>query len=139
MKFNFLSLKTKAVKAFPAALRKKLPKDVGIVEVTSQESRKLNRIYRNKDRATNVLSFAYGPDYGELLICLPVIRREAKEQGHAFDYQVTWMIVHGIIHLAGLHHEKSRAAEQRVERLEKEILADFFPHRGYFRITNQGL
>ena len=64
--------------------------------------------------------------YGEIIVCPAVIRREAKAQKHSFDYQMTWMILHGMIHLAGVHHERSQLTTERVEILEKNILQRFF-------------
>lgn len=124
-----IATKQKIVNALSVPLKKKLPKDISIIEISSKESRKLNREYRNKDYPTNVLSFRYGAEYGEILACLPVIKREAKEQGNSFDYQVTWMIVHGMIHLAGLHHESSAATARRTERIEQRVLNHFFPRK----------
>ena len=86
----------------------------------------LNRVYLKKGKLANVLSFRYGLDYGEILVCPEVIRREAKEQGNTYKYQMTWMILHGILHLAELHHEESKRVAQRVEALEKRVLHKLF-------------
>lgn len=90
--------------------------------VSEKESARLNRAYRAKRTPANVLSFLYGKGYGEIIVCSSVIRREARAQKHSYKYQLAWMIVHGMIHLSGLHHEKSRMTAERVERLEKQIL-----------------
>jgi len=113
-------------KLFPAPLKKKLPHDIKIVEVSVKTSQKLNTIYRNKFRATNVLSFRYDSQYGEILICPEVIRREAKEQGNSYEYQMTWYSVHAMIHLAGIHHERSKSAAKKAESLEYRILKQLF-------------
>ena len=102
----------------PQSVRKNISREVRVVEIDKNESRKLNRIYRNRNKPTNVLSFRYSPDYGEILICPGVIRQEAKAAGNTYKFQMTWMILHGMIHLAGLHHEKSRRLTNNVERLE---------------------
>jgi probable rRNA maturation factor len=94
--------------------------------VPEKESASLNRAYRGKNKPANVLSFRYGKEYGEIIVCPAVIRREAQEQKRAFQYQMTWMILHGMIHLSGLHHEASAAAAKRVERLEQSILGILF-------------
>lgn len=109
-------------KLIPASLREKLPKEIGIVEIGTGESRRLNKIYREKDKPTNVLSFFYGKEYGEILVCPFVVKKEAKIQKNEYQYQMTWMILHGMLHLAGLHHEKSQALAERVLRIESKIL-----------------
>lgn len=116
-----LSYYKKIVKYLPSSLRKKLPKEIAVVTMKEAESRRLNRIYRKKDKSTNVLSFRYDDTYAEILICPSVIRREAKKQGNTFDYQMTWMVVHGMLHIAGIHHEHSLAAVKRVEDFEKKF------------------
>ncbi|MEK7560992.1 MAG: rRNA maturation RNase YbeY [Patescibacteria group bacterium] len=108
--------------AFPRFLRKRLPTTVVVVCLNARESEKINLLYRGKKSATNVLSFRYGPDYGEVLVCPAVIRDEARRDGQAFSYRMTWMVVHGMLHLAGVHHEKSPKMAQRFERVEKGIL-----------------
>ena len=91
-------------------------------EVSERESRKFNQKYRGKNKPANVLSFCYSKDYGEILVCPSVIRKEAKKQKNSYAYQMTWMILHGMLHLGGLHHEKSSALAKKAERIEKEIL-----------------
>ena len=124
-----LSFSKEIVKNLPLAIQKWLPKEIGIIEVSAQESLKLNRIYRGKKKPTNVLSFRYGQEYGEIIICPAVIRREAKEQGNSQAFQMTWMIVHGMLHLAGMHHEKSARMAEKVERIEQGVLAVFLEKR----------
>ena len=114
------------VKYLPQAIRKGLPADIGIAEVSEKESRRLNLIYRDKNKSANVLSFFYSKEYGEIIVCPAVMRREAKEQKHSYEYQFAWMIVHGMIHLSGLHHEKSGAVATRVLTLEKAVLSKIY-------------
>ena len=116
----------KIVKIFSATLKKELPADISVVEVSEEESRRLNRAYRGMDKPANVLSFLYGKEYGEIIVCPSLIRREAKAQKNSYEYQMTWMILHGMIHLSGLHHEKSGNMAQRVGRLEDHILEKIF-------------
>ena len=118
-----LSFSKRIVKDLPQTVRKRLPAEILVVSVAEKESQRINRQYRNKDKAANVLSFRYSDAYGEILVCPAVIRREARAQGHTFHYQMTWYILHGMIHLAGMHHEQSRAAAEKVHRLEQRILA----------------
>jgi len=101
--------------------------------VGAAEGRALNRAYRDRDYATNVLSFGYGGGTrgqvltGDLVLCAPVLRREARAQGKALAAHVAHLTVHGALHLQGHDHEKPRAAA-RMETLEKKILAQLgFP------------
>lgn len=109
--------------------------DLAIRIVDAKEGRALNRHYRGKDYATNVLSFpaevAEGvklpkgvrmPLLGDLVICAPVVAREAKEQGKALNDHYAHLTVHGTLHLLGWDHEDAREAEC-MEKLEREILA----------------
>ena len=96
--------------------------------VGSVEGRKLNRSYRGRDYATNVLSFAYeygGQDgglTGDIVLCAPVLRREARAQGKPLAAHVAHLAVHGALHLQGHDHQSARAAA-RMEAREKKILA----------------
>lgn len=110
---------------FPSSLRKKLPQRIGAVEITAAKSRALNRRYRGKDRATNVLTFVYDPRYAEILVCPAVIRKEAKRAGQDYHVQLTAMMVHGMLHSGGVHHERSRSLAKRSEAIEQRIVADF--------------
>lgn len=110
------------VKNLLQAVRDKLPAQIAIVPVSAKESLALNRRYRNKRAPANVLSFFYSPEYGEIIVCPALIRVEAKTQGHSFQYQMTWMIIHGMLHLAGIHHEASTRAERRFECIEQRVL-----------------
>ncbi|PMS21172.1 rRNA maturation RNase YbeY [Trinickia dabaoshanensis] len=95
--------------------------------VDADEGRVLNRTYRGKDYATNVLTFAYAeseddPVSGDLVLCCPVIEREAAEQGKPLVAHYAHMIVHGTLHAQGYDHEDDDEA-QEMEALETQILA----------------
>ncbi|KAA2284818.1 rRNA maturation RNase YbeY [Arenimonas fontis] len=103
--------------------------DLAIRLVDEKEGRALNRHYRNKDYATNVLSFPAElpegvnlPLLGDLVICAPVVAREAAEQGKPLAAHYAHLTVHGVLHLLGLDHEDEREAEA-MEQIEREILA----------------
>jgi probable rRNA maturation factor len=95
--------------------------------VAEAEGRRLNREFRGKDYATNVLSFPYGEGgsglEGDIVICAPVVAREAREQGKGADAHHAHLLVHGLLHLQGYDHEKSAAEARRMERRERSILA----------------
>jgi probable rRNA maturation factor len=95
--------------------------------VAAEEGRALNRGYRNKDYATNVLSFIYEtrPVVGDLVICTTVVQREAKEQGKPFKAHLAHMVVHGMLHLQGYDHETGARDAARMEAREREVLARF--------------
>lgn len=65
------------VKYFPKYIKKRLPKQVAVIDISAKESWHLNKLYCKKNKPTNVLSFRYGPDYGEILLCPEVIKKEA--------------------------------------------------------------
>src|SRR3546814_1131457 len=103
--------------------------------VDAREGRALNRHYRGRDYATNVLSFpadvAAGiklpngvkmPLLGDLVLCAPVVAREAREQGKRLNDHYAHLTVHGALHLLGWNHEDAREADC-MEALEREILA----------------
>jgi probable rRNA maturation factor len=97
--------------------------------VDEPESRRLNRDFRGKDRPTNVLSFPFEtppgiPEehLGDLVICAPVVLREAREQQKQPEAHWAHMVVHGVLHLQGFDHQNSGEAEE-MESLERHILA----------------
>ena len=93
--------------------------------VDAEESRALNSNYRGKDYATNVLSFPYAPPpglAGDLVVCVPVVLREAQEGRRDPQAHFAHLIVHGMLHLQGYGHEQDREAEI-MEQKEREILA----------------
>ncbi len=107
---------------FPAGLRARLPGMIRVIPVSSARSQVLNRVYRGRSKAANVLSFRYGKEYGEIIICPEVIRREARRAGRDMRFQTARMVLHGMIHLSGLHHEESQGADERTLRLEARLL-----------------
>lgn len=106
-------------------------RDAGAVTlriVGLRESHRLNLQYRGKDKPTNVLSFRSEavpgePQLGDLVICAPVVSREAREQGKALLSHWAHMVVHGCLHLRGHDHE-NEAEARRMETREIRILKD---------------
>ena len=93
--------------------------------VGAREARALNRRYRRRDYAANVLTFAYSerrPLEGDIAICAPVVAREARARGVSRDAHYAHLTVHGVLHLQGHDHQR-RAEAGRMERLEARILA----------------
>ena len=109
------------------------PFTLSIRIVDEAEAQRFNRDYRNKDYATNVLSFpAELPEglpaeitqsqIGDLLICAPVVAHEAKEQRRPETDHWAHLTIHGVLHLLGYDHEQADEADV-MESLETEILA----------------
>ena len=96
--------------------------------VDEDETRMLNSRYRGKDRPTNVLSFPCEPPpgvqsdhLGDLVICAPVVVREARMQGKPVEHHWAHMVIHGVLHLRGYDHIDDAEAEV-MESLERDIL-----------------
>ena len=93
--------------------------------VNTAEGKKLNTSFRNKDYATNVLTFPYEHSKNvvsaDIILCMPVIQKEAKEQNKLLKSHLAHLIVHGCLHAQGLNHEKKKEAE-KMEALEVKIL-----------------
>ncbi|HEX5803968.1 MAG TPA: rRNA maturation RNase YbeY [Azospira sp.] len=99
---------------------------VTIRYVDADEGRALNRDYRGKDYATNVLSFVYEQEpltVGDLVVCASVVGREAREQGKPDEAHHAHLIVHGMLHLQGYDHETGPEDARIMEAREREILA----------------
>lgn len=101
--------------------------ELGISVVGSAESRALNLQYRGKPAPTNVLSFpmtigARNPVIGDIVVCAPVVAREAREQGKALRAHWAHMVIHGTLHLLGFDHERPADA-RRMEGRERKLLA----------------
>ena len=109
---------------------------VTVAAVGDAKMKTLNRRYRGKNKVTDILSFGYTPPFplarsparplarsplGDLIICLPQVRRQAKKIGRAFQDEMALMVVHGVLHLLGYDHE-SLADERRMFGLQHEIL-----------------
>ena len=92
--------------------------------VGEAEARSLNAEYRGKRYATDVLTFIYSarPLEGDIVICAPVVAREARERGKSSRAHHAHLLVHGLLHLQGFDHEEEREAA-RMEARERRILA----------------
>ena len=111
-----------------AAYLKTAPAIASMRVTTAEEIQQLNKQYRDKDKATNVLSFPMqSPDevgvclLGDIALCAAVINREAKQQSKAEKAHWAHMVVHGMLHLQGFDHISNDQAEE-MEQLEIKIL-----------------
>ena len=113
-----------------------LPAEITVRIVDAEEGQALNRDYRRKDYATNVLTFDYTPApvvAADLVLCAPVVAREAREQGKTLRAHYAHLLVHGTLHAQGWDHETSAADARAMEAHEVQILAGLGlpnPYRG---------
>ena len=94
--------------------------------VGAEEGQTLNRDYRQKDYATNVLTFDYTREpvvTADLVLCAPVVEREAKENGKTLQAHYAHLLVHGTLHAQGYDHETGEQDAQTMEALEVKLLA----------------
>ena len=107
------------------------PAELTIRFVDAEEGRTLNRDYREKDYATNVLTFAYNegealdddePTRADIILCTDVLEKEAQEQQKSVEEHTAHLIVHGVLHAQGYDHMDDEEATE-MEGLETEILA----------------
>ena len=95
--------------------------------VDEDEGRQLNRDYRQKDYATNVLTFDYAQEpmvLADLVLCAPVVAREALEQNKTLEEHYAHLLVHGALHAQGWDHETSAQDAREMEAYETAILAE---------------
>ena len=102
-----------------------LPAEITVRIVDAQEGQALNRDYRQKDGATNVLTFDYTMEpvvTADLVLCAPVVAQEAKEQGKTLEAHYAHLIVHGTLHAQGWDHDLEEDA-QVMEMRETDLMA----------------
>jgi probable rRNA maturation factor len=100
------------------------PAEIAVRVVGEEEGLALNAQYRGQRHATNVLTFAYASEpllTADLVLCAPVVEREARAQGVPLVAHYAHLVVHGTLHAQGLDHERAAEAE-RMEAREREIL-----------------
>jgi len=117
------------IERWAAAAAGDLDAELTLRIVDAEEGAALNESYRHGAGATNVLSFPFEapeatdpPLLGDVVICAPVVAREAGEQGKAVEAHWAHLVVHGVLHLLGHAHEQPAEAE-RMEALERRVLA----------------
>ena len=100
--------------------------EITVRVVNASEGRQLNREYRGKDYATNVLTFDYAQApvvSADLVLCAPVVAREARENGKTLQAHYAHLLVHGSLHAQGWDHETSEQTALEMEARETGILA----------------
>ncbi|RBA23269.1 rRNA maturation RNase YbeY [Herminiimonas fonticola] len=109
------------------------PAQITLRFVDADEGKTLNRNFRGKDYATNVLTFAYNEDeddifdendatQADIILCTDVLQREAAEQNKSLEFHAAHLVIHGVLHAQGYDHESDEEAEE-METLEIEMLA----------------
>ena len=108
---------------FCADFFKKKEGEISVALVDEEEMKKLNNRYRGKNYPTDVLSFLYeeNPWEGEVIICYPVARKQAREQRCSWREEFKRLLVHGLVHLAGYDHRDTRDA-QKMRKVEQRVL-----------------
>jgi probable rRNA maturation factor len=91
--------------------------DLTIVFMDTLPAKKLNKRYRGKNYATDILSF----DGGEMVICPQVLKRQARENGHSYQAELGYMLIHGVLHLMGHDHEKSKKAAKVMFKIQDQV------------------
>jgi probable rRNA maturation factor len=104
----------------------KLQATITVRVVAEEEGRKLNHLYRSKDHATNVLTFTYPQEephllHADMVLCAPVVAREAHSQGASLQAHYVHLIIHGTLHAQGYDHE-TEAQAHVMEFLETQIM-----------------
>ena len=104
--------------------------ELSVLFVGPVRMRTLNRTYRGIDRATDVLSFSLSegqahPDpegvLGDIVVCVAVAERQAREIGHSFEEEIRRLLIHGLLHLIGYDHEGGKEEKRRMEKKEGEL------------------
>jgi len=108
------SLANLTVRKFGRRLR---ARELSLVLTGTSAVQRLNRIYRNKNLPTDVLSF----DYGEIVICYPLAKKQAREHGVSAADEISLLFVHGLLHIMGFDHHRPRE-RQRMRLAEKKLL-----------------
>jgi probable rRNA maturation factor len=101
------------------------PGELAVRIVGAEEGQALNRQYRGKDYATNVLTFHYSQQpvvAADLVLCAPVVEREAREQGKTLEAHYAHLVVHGTLHAQGYDHEAGEREALEMEALETLLM-----------------
>jgi len=103
-----------------------IKKEITLVFLSIKEMKKINKQFRRKNKPTDILSFSSTDkkSFGELLLCLDILKKQAAEQGHSLKKETTYMLIHGILHLLGYDHEISLQEEVLMFRLQDTCFAE---------------
>ena len=96
--------------------------EVTVKCIGDDEIKELNKKYRGKDMATNVLTFSYGDGKHDIALCLGVAKREMEQSDVGLSDHVAWLLVHAFLHVAGMDHERSSKEDRKMRITETKIL-----------------
>jgi probable rRNA maturation factor len=98
-------------------------RELTIVFLDVTAARKINKAYRKKDYATDILSFEGETpnELGELVICPQVLQKQAKEHDLSFKAELSYMLIHGVLHLLGYDHEKSKKEAKKMFDIQDQL------------------
>ena len=108
-----------------SSLRSKIKKDkdLSIVLIGPTKIKELNQKYRKKNQTTNVLSFEGGKDFlGEIVICPNIIKKNAANLKSNFKKELTFVLIHGLLHLLGYDHERSKKEAEIMDKKTRKHL-----------------
>jgi probable rRNA maturation factor len=104
--------------------------ELSIALVSDAQIKRLNKLYRNKDKPTDVLSFPIGEKVedwlilGDIVISVDTAKRQAQELGHSLEEELKRLLVHGLVHLLGYDHELGGEEEKKFFELEEFVLRE---------------
>jgi probable rRNA maturation factor len=104
--------------------------ELSIALVSDAQIKRLNKLYRNKDKPTDVLSFPIGEKVedwlilGDIVISVDTAKRQAQELGHSLEEEIKRLLVHGLVHLLGYDHELGGEEEKKFFELEEFVLRE---------------
>lgn len=98
-------------------------KCIGLVFVSSKKMKDLNFRYRKKNKTTDILSFSsdVGESFGDLIFDYQLVKKQAKNNGQANKHELLYLLIHGLLHLLGLEHEKSKTEEKKMYKIQDHI------------------
>ncbi|HCZ06650.1 MAG TPA: rRNA maturation RNase YbeY [Thermotogae bacterium] len=105
--------------------------EINVVLTNDKVIHRLNRDFRKVDNPTDVLSFGYDEDdlLGEVIISLDTVKRQAKDYGHSYEYELIFNLIHGILHLCGYDHEEPEE-EKEMMQLQEKLIEKYFQEEG---------
>ena len=113
----------KIVAVFNKIIKVKEKLFVNVILISPNKIRKINNNYRKKNKITDVLSFRYHREIGEIYICYAQAKKQAKENGLSTQQELTTLLIHGLLHVAGYHHEKSERQAKRMFTKQQKIVS----------------
>jgi rRNA maturation RNase YbeY len=121
--------------------------DLDLSLVGDRRMRQLNRRFRRKDRSTDVLAFAFrearaphgfnqtASRLGDVVISMPTARRQAKAAGRPLEEELVTLLIHGVLHLCGYDHERSRPEALRMQKKERQLRRRLGPITRFVRVS----